>query len=87
MASDGVNDGYYDEDDDEDLVCIPDPREASTVQVGFTERFFMTPARVEGPGEEDWLRNRSHVGKRWGMKKDNSAAGDARDISERDPFW
>ena len=49
----------------------------------------MTPAREsKQQEEEDWLaRNRAHVGKRWGMKKDDSASKDTRDISERDPFW
>ena len=78
-------------EDEEDMVFVPDPRETSTIKLGFTERFFPTPARESKLQEEnDWLaKNGAHVGKRWGQKREdgNGKPSDARDISERDPMW
>lgn len=80
-----------DQDEEEDLDFVPDPRVSSTVKLGFTERFFPTPARESKMQEEnEWLaKNGAHVGKRWGQprKKRGSKGADARDISERDPMW
>ena len=78
--------------DEEDMDFVPDPRVTSTIKLGFTERFFPTPARESKLAEEsDWLaKNGAHVGKRWGQKRasgGNDQSSDARDISERDPMW
>ena len=82
----------HDEEDMEDMDFVPDPRVTSTIKLGFTERFFPTPARESKLAEEsDWLaKNGAHVGKRWGQKRASGGkdqSSDARDISERDPMW
>ena len=78
-------------EDEDEMEFVPDPRETSTIKLGFTERFFPTPARESKLQEEsDWLaKNGAHVGKRWGQKRDGDKGklNDARDISERDPMW
>eukprot|EP00946_MAST-07B_sp_MAST-7B-sp1_P003324 g3324.t1 len=76
-------------EDEDDLEFVPDPRSSSTIKIGFTERFFPTPARESKLQEEnEWLaKNGAHVGKRWGQPRQKGDSSDTRDISERDPMW
>eukprot|EP00750_Incisomonas_marina_P018518 INCI2991.1.p1 GENE.INCI2991.1~~INCI2991.1.p1 ORF type:complete len:749 (-),score=195.21 INCI2991.1:1721-3868(-) len=76
-AGDQLNE---EEEEEEDLVFVPQPRQTGgVVKVGFTKRFFKTPLRESKRAEEeDWIAKN---------QRGLSNHPDARDIAERDPFW
>ena len=75
-------------EEEEDLVYIPDPREATTIKFAHTERIFPTPMRESKQREEDdWIaRNWNYLPK---SKKGHKMAfgKEFKDISQRDPAW
>lgn len=72
------------EDDSEEVIELPPPRQSVQSEIRFTPRVFPTPSREsKAAEEEDWLlKNRKHISKHQGLNRTSDY-----DISETDPMW